>query len=363
MSKVLRPAFVLPLVAFVGGLLVGKWAFGEPGVVPPPPVAIDLGRPASYLALGDSYSAGEGLKPYLEGTQDATEGGDRCHRSALAYASLLQFVHPTNLRFRACSGAVVANVFDVVQDHGGVPDSQGLQVTPDLASDNVGLVTMTMGGNDLDFAKVLSFCFWHGPDCSQLPYKDDETLTDWADSRLSELKVDLINLYERLDAAFPEARILVLGYPPLFPLKAPPIHGARAALCATLFAEWTTPEREAIRSWGSNLNRVIQEAAQAVGADIEYVDVAPYFAGHEPCGAGGQWVQFVGIPDKGSRDGFFHPLPDGQRMMARIVSCYLDVFPEPTTPRTKTTNYAMTGCVSTGAAEVLTTSQPIAPSP
>ena len=37
-------------------------------------------------------------------------------------------------------------------------------------------------------------------------------------------------------------------------------------------------------------------------------------------------VRFVGLTNDAVRQGSFHPLPDGQRMMARIVSCYLDIF-------------------------------------
>jgi len=362
LSEVPRWAFAVPVVVvFASGVLVGAWVFDEGDVIIPGPVPIDLGAPGRYVALGDSYSAGEGLAPFQEGTQDTDQGGDRCHRSErFAYPLLLEFVHETTRAFRACSGAVVPNVFDTVQDHSGVLNSQGLQVEPDIAGDDVTLVTLTMGGNDVDFAKVLSFCYFEGPDCSELPYKGYEHLRDWANARLSELKVDLINLYERLRNAFPRARILVLGYPALFPLKAPPIYRDRGALCTALFREWTSPEREAIRDAGFHLSRVILEATQAAGKDIEYVDISSHFAGHEPCSTGGEWVRFIGLLNSAVRDGSFHPLADGQRMMARIVSCYLDVFPTADTPRTKTTNYAMTGCVAKETVEVVTTPEPAA---
>ena len=152
----------------------------------------------------------------------------------------------------------------------------------------------------------------------------------------------------------------MLGYPALFPLKAPPIYRDRGGLCNALFGNWTAPEREAIRNAGFNLSRVILEATQAAGADIEYVDISSHFAGHEPCSTGGEWVRFIGLLNSAVRDGSFHPLADGQRMMARIVSCHLDVFPTADTPRTKTTNYAMTGCVAKETVEVVTTPEPAA---
>jgi lysophospholipase L1-like esterase len=340
---------------------VGVWVVDQGDVIIPGPVPIDLGS-GRYVALGDSFSAGEGLEPFIAGTQDTNEGGDRCHRSErFAYALLLTFVEETKTVFRACSGAKVANVFDTTQEHSGVLDSQGLQVGPGIAGNDVTLVTLTMGGNDIDFAKALSFCFSNGPNCSELPYKGYEHLSDWVDAGLSQLKLNLIGLYERLRAAFPRARILVLGYPSLFPVKASPIYDVRRALCTTLFEAWTAPEREAIRNWGFSLNRVILEATQAAGAGIEYVDISSHFAGHEPCSTGGEWVRFVGLLSNAVRDSSFHPLADGYRMMARIVSCHLDIFPAVDTPRTKGTNYAMTGCVAKEIVEVAATPETAVP--
>ena len=43
--------------------------------------------------------------------------------------------------FRACSGADIENVLDVVQEHSGVANHLGLQVGPDIWGDDVTLVT------------------------------------------------------------------------------------------------------------------------------------------------------------------------------------------------------------------------------
>lgn len=352
------PKWIYAVVAFAFavGALLGAWVFGgsdNPIIAGPIPIVLEPGR---YVAIGDSYSAGEGLDPFDEDTRDIEDGGDRCHRSEeFAYPLLLVFDQETTKQFRACSGAEVENVFDIVQDHSGVENRQGLQIEPTIPGEDVVLVTLTIGGNDLNFAKALSFCFSKGPDCSQLPYNDYPSLEEWIDATLKLLKVDLTELYGRVRITFPNARILVLGYPALFPLKAPPIYRARNLLCTALFEQWTAPERDAIRSWGLNLNRIIQEASQAAGADIEYVDISPHFAGHEPCSTGGEWIRFVGLFNDAVRDGSFHPLADGQRMIARIVACHLDVFEEPDQERTKFTNYAMTGCVAKETVEVVTT--------
>jgi len=356
LSRLPKWVFAVPLVTFAIGVLVGGWVFGGDDGDIPGPVPIDFGRPGRYVTLGDSYSAGEGLAPFEGGTLDVEEEGDRCHRSEqFAYPLLLEFVQQTTTVFRACSGAVVVNVFDEVQEHSGVPNHQGLQVEQEIGGEDVRLVTLTMGGNDVGFAKVLNFCFSNSMDenCADQPYEGYESLRDWAEARLGDLKTDLVGLYLGLRESFPTARILALGYPALFPLKAPPIYRDRGALCTALFTRWTLSEREAIRNWGFGLNRIIQEATQQANENIEYVDVSSHFTGHEPCSAGGEWVRFVGLLNSAVRDGSFHPLRDGQAMMARIVSCHLDVFPTADTPRTKTTNYAMTGCVAKETAEVV----------
>jgi len=61
-------------------------------------------------------------------------------------------------RFRACAGADVRNIYDEVQKHGGVPSILGLQLEQGILTDDVKLITITIGGNDVGFAKVLKFC-------------------------------------------------------------------------------------------------------------------------------------------------------------------------------------------------------------
>src|SRR5687768_3136073 len=68
-----------------------------------------------YVALGDSYSAGEGLTPYKPGTQDRDDGGNRCHRSNHAYPVKVGAALAVEPVFVACSGAEAQHLFDSVQ--------------------------------------------------------------------------------------------------------------------------------------------------------------------------------------------------------------------------------------------------------
>jgi lysophospholipase L1-like esterase len=352
-------AWLAVLVAFVVGAGAGvTWApFGQEqrAVQPAPPIA--LSGPGRYVALGDSYAAGEGISPWEPGTESVPVG-DRCHRSVdRSYSRLLEFVvQPDKEVFRACSGAVVANVYDAVQIHDGRPDYQGLQVEPDILDADVRLITVTMGGNDLDFASVLRFCAFRSH-CQDHVYQDGLTLDRWIPVHLEQLGADLTTLFQRLHQDAPNARIVALGYPALFPDKRPPLLSPHNEACKLLLGRWDGTERAAIRYWGQQLNAKIQNAA--FDSKVDYVDVFPFFVGHEPCGSNGDWIRFLGVTtDAPVRDGSFHPTPQGQEEMARIVSCYLWVYPDylaGSSGGDLAHRFAMNGCVDEGV--------PIEPSP
>ena len=343
----------LGLVVFVLGVGVGWWT-SRRDPPPPPPIEIDL--PAGrYVAIGDSYSAGEGLDPWESGTEDAPVG-NRCHRSRIwAYSRLLTFANETTGVQRACSGAVIDNVYVTAQVHAGAPEPQEFQVTEAVVGpdpSDVVLVTVTMSGNDVGFSNVLKVCFLE-KDCPGHPYVDQdkkvyESLREWAEVRLPKVGSELVPFYKHLRRSFPGARILVLGYPYLFPVEKPSIAEDPGAVCHVLFREWDASERAAIREWGAQLNRFIIEATRKAAGDIEYVDLAPYFAGHEACGSHGPWLRAVGITSGPVRDGSFHPRRVGQAMIARIISCHLSVYDsaaEAVAPDDES-RFAMAGCVA-----------------
>jgi hypothetical protein len=213
---------------------------------------IDLIR-GRYVALGDSYSAGEGLAPFLLGTGDIERGGDRCHKSLHnAYPLLVAFKRSTVTVFRACSGAIAKNIYNSVQDHGGTLDRDGLQVGPGILGDDVSLVTLTMGGNDVHFANALNFCF-STRNCPEKPYQGAPSLREWMEKALAKLAPHLFDVYRRIRLDAPNARILILGYPSLFPEKAPSFLNPRNTECTLLFSRWDALERTAIRQWGLSL--------------------------------------------------------------------------------------------------------------
>jgi hypothetical protein len=357
------------LLAGLGGLTVGMVVFAlvvvtasviRLAVLPDDSIAVPpvRGVTGGYVALGDSYSAGEGLDPF-----DPYTGadGDDCHRSARAYSQWLVFdPEPANLggivqpmhRFAACSGAIVRDVYEGRPKGGSFLEPQVVmgEVHPE-----VGLVTITMGGNDVLFSRVVLHCLEHDgcladpfgspATTGQVPIAEenpdditDQTLPppprlvlpgrqglgDWARAAIALVDGRVDRLYGDLRTSFPNARIVVIGYPHLVPDRAAPIVPSD---CASVLRRLSRAERRELRALTDQLNATLY--ARAAGHGLEFVSAAEAWAGHEPCGDKGQYTNAVklvltpNIVDGGS----FHPNEQGHKALARLVACYLNANP------------------------------------
>ena len=314
----------------------------------PPPAPI-----VKYIALGDSYSAGEGVDPYFRDGYDLVTGiqtgavDNRCHRSSRSYAEYLspagasssyyqmassptyagkgarnlnKYGSDSNIRssntaewdFFACSGAVTANMLPASQ--GGYPQSEtggfrelGTQLDHIQIDSRTSLVTLTIGGNDIGFADFLETCAF-SINC------DTPANDAMIRQRAADLSPKLSKIYATIRAKAPNARILVLGYPGLFP--ATPKEQACGKL--VLF----TGEQNFLRRMTALLNSTISAAANSSG--VTFVDVASSFVGHEVCGSKGEWINgasfttkvfdpITGKFKKRLDDESFHPNREGQQ--------------------------------------------------
>jgi lysophospholipase L1-like esterase len=186
-----------------------------------------------YVALGDSFTAGQGAPPYLPGP---------CLQSKYAsYPIIVAAVSRYRLAGnKACSGASVA---DVPAQLAGV-------------SRSTALVTITIGGIDAGSTTVLQAC---APDpaaelCRQALIASAAQLTT--------LGPKLVGLYSAIAAALPQAKVVVLNYP-------------------LLFNPGVLPLGDLVNSSTAVLNSVIQGAVAAAGSPrITLVDVTQEFNGH-----------------------------------------------------------------------------------
>lgn len=278
---------------------------GRIGSDPEPPPG---GRP--YVAMGDSYSSGEGAGArgqsggfaYLPGTDT---GANRCHRSGDAYAPVVTAAMGADpsqaLDFRACSGAVIADVRGPNARNGEPPQVDG------LGSDTV-FASLTIGGNDVGFVPILTACFTNLPgrascDTSQAP-RAAAGIRRLSEAGPGSLRAVYRDITQRLA---PQARVAVLGYPDFVPFTG---------------GCWTAKGLGAgEKAWLSErvkeVDRLIER--RAAWAGVDYVDVnGPYAdkaSPHRVCGAREYVNGLISLTANES----FHPNRDGHRAMAREV--------------------------------------------
>lgn len=276
--------------------------------------------PSNYVALGDSYSSGEGLEPFEAGTFEA--GGNMCHRSSQAYPRLL--ANDTSLPldlgsngFAACSGATTAAITLGNNNEGAQMD----KITADTK-----LITMTVGGNNMGFAQYAEACI--KKDCTGKPSTDAilkivRNVIPQMEYTLGTIRDRLINLHNS------NATVLILGYPQIVP--AHPYSNTSATGC-----EWLGGDREAaaIRNVVTLLNTAIKNEVNAVGYNFHFLsatDANSPFTNHELCRDSfvyGTPYFFNVVPFPTEKQRYtFHPNAQGQQAYATLVKNYLTQHP------------------------------------
>jgi hypothetical protein len=288
--------------------------------------AVTLG--GGYVAMGDSYSAGEGLAPYLPGT-DTPPAGNDCHRSDRAYPELLRLRPAVAPVFVACSGARSGQLFGHAQRT--APPPAPVQAAGGVLGPGVRLVTLTIGGNDVRFTGILRHCFLNR-DCLDVPFEpgppgDDEAadplppaapLRDWARAALPVVERRLTAVFSAIRTQAPNARIIALGYPRLFPV------GKRTLQfndCDSILRQVDIGERDGLDALQRDFNATIAAAARSAG--IDFIDPSAAFDLHEACGVLGGMINAAKLTHGTADRGAFHPTATGQKVLARLVACRL----------------------------------------
>jgi lysophospholipase L1-like esterase len=317
----------------------------------PLPAAL-TGISGDYLALGDSYSAGNGLAPYVPGT--AANGCNQSASSAypdLLFALLRQQDPGASFTSNACTGALTGEI----QDYTVGP---GLKIPPQISGavePSVGLVTITIGGNDANFGGVVVQCLVSGncldtefpppgfPELTQQPVPRGKLLTQWGPDTIEVIGDSDATVFSALRQDFPDARIIVIGYPYLFPDQAAPGFPFYPPLCSSILNRLSVTERDGIRTLQDDLNNRIYE--EAVAAGIEFVSPDAIWYHHEACGSSGQYTNSVKVylnfpvPINSSS---FHPNAAGQQTLAALLACYLDANQQPPDPYATTGSHTIT---------------------
>jgi len=273
-----------------------------------------------YLALGDSYSSGEGdteknnatgQKYYRQLTdvnEDKKQGipGEKCHISTRSYpyklANWMGLGSSPSAAWAsvACSGATV---YDMNWDNSDGYEGQDSPLGRLHGYDNKGVlqkmalnemipgrvkqiefvkkyqpkvITLTAGGNDVGFGKKLVSCVGPESTLGDCVYAKTE-MRNRIKSEILEQFDRLKSLYEELKTATNnKTKIYVLGYPQF-------INGAPDAPCfGRGLLSLSAREREMITNSITYLNNTIKQAAKAAG--VKYVDIENAFGDHWLCG-------------------------------------------------------------------------------
>ncbi|WP_017622595.1 SGNH/GDSL hydrolase family protein [Nocardiopsis chromatogenes] len=298
-----------------GGLLPGR----EPGSEDDWRLAMDPVEAATwghYLALGDSYSSGDGAGSYLPGTT----GGDGCYRSADAYPSRTSesFDFAGGFGFVACSKHKGAQLLEEAGD--GDEDAQ-LGAIGEYTS----LVSLGIGGNDLGFTPVLRTCMVRMPLVSGGVCQGQE---EDVDRRMRAFDDTLDAIIAEVRDRAPDARLLLVGYPRLFPEEP-------SGMYYTLTVEDQAWLNGKVRAFNDRLRAAAQEADKEIAEEgdvgsVEFVDVYTALAGHEVT-AEDSWLNGVVLEDL--TDGIqvhrssFHPTAAGQRAFAERLGARVEEGP------------------------------------
>jgi hypothetical protein len=259
-----------------------------------------------YASLGDSYASGEGNPPYDSNSDSST---DSCDRSPMAYgrqfAASDSSIGNAGIQHVACSGATIANLTTTAS--AGEPADQISQM-----STSVKLATVTIGGNDLGFANILSYCLTNQNTCES-EYNSDNGSNLYTIMDLT-LKPELVAAYQAMQARAPGATIVAVTYPQIFQPGASCLGDAYLPV----------PDVQFLISVGLYLDNTIIAAAQQAGIDV--LDERYALLGHQICSSD-PWVYGLDsalTPGEQFLDtsALFHPTAEGQGQMASDLEDY-----------------------------------------
>lgn len=226
-------------------------AFAALTLVPTPAQADGPGSGTPYVvSVGDSYISGEagrwagssnasasradalGGTAYFDNASNTAEQINRCHRSKSAEIHIGGGVQSVNL---ACSGARTATSDGEYfkpgldfYDNGAGKQGQAKMLQQFAATHNVKMVTVSIGGNDFNFASIVQSCvtdFLSSPSWWKDYCQDDSSVVaNFTTANVAAVKTRIANAYTNVRTAMRNAgyadsswTLLVQNYPSPIP--------------------------------------------------------------------------------------------------------------------------------------------------
>lgn len=222
-----------------------------------------------YVALGDSYSSGTGTREYYDTT---------CERSHYSYAKIIDAERAnTDVVLAACGGATTTDVLN----------SQVSSLT-----NGTTWVSITIGGNDAGFSRVITACAkpWWAADCNAEIDKAQAYINNTLPGQLQSVN-------NEVKRRSPYATVIALSYPRLFM--------GEDCNAGTYFS---SAEMTRLNATADLLRDKIRTAATNAGPQFTFKDPIPPFVGHAVCSSSA-WVNGLSNPTGES----YHPNRSGHR--------------------------------------------------
>ncbi len=256
---------------------------------------LDVSSIGRYVALGDSYASGP-LIPLQTGRPAG------CLRSNQNYPSVLaKSAGQSDFDDVSCSGAKTDDF----------SSPQPVRPTPnppqyDALDGSEGLVTLTIGGNDIGFAEIITKCAsisstnLAGAACKDFYGKGG---SDELSGRIEGTASKISDALEEIKERSPRARVAVVGYPTILPDTGPGCYP---------IIPFSAGDVAYLREVEKKLNAMLAEQAKSAGVD--FVDTYTPTIGHDACQLPGtKWVEGL-VPTSPAAP--VHPNAQGERAMA-----------------------------------------------
>ena len=250
-----------------------------------------------YLAIGDSFSSGEGAHQYELGTDHEN---NKCHLSRVSYPYLIaKHMNYSSFHSVACSGAQRYKITEGKKNSSGKPpksnDSNQYYLDPPETTLGIwipgyrkqieavqkadpNIITLTLGGNDINFSSKIINCI--KPGTCYPSYEDKKEVFNEIES----LHSKLITVYKKLKAESRKAtRIYVVGYPSIAYADGNCALNVRMNHDELVFAQTVVDQ----------LNATIKSASASAG--VHYIDVTDAFNGNRLCETNSNNVAMNGI--------------------------------------------------------------------
>ncbi|HEV7963499.1 MAG TPA: hypothetical protein VGP57_13250 [Actinoplanes sp.] len=338
--------------------------------------AVAAQPPTAVVTMGDSYISGEGGRwlgnsPNNAGSRDGTDRAcvftgplctaydesrvyvdgtdvDGCHRSDVAEVRSAQL--PVDGRINiACSGAISSDLYRSADGgttrHGEPPQAD--QLLPIAKANDIRMIAVSVGGNDLGFASIVSACFTayltHSAPCSETEaYRISDDALAAAQAKVEKAIDEIRSTMREAGYADDGYRLVLQTYPSVMPRAA----DARYAEADPQRTVYGCPFYDADMTWGHDvaaprIGSMVKAAAVSRGAEVlELIDA---FDGHEFCAktdapaspltppspTGSEWGRALSAStiSQGETQEVFHPDAYGQMALGDCLAAVFAATP------------------------------------